>query len=123
MTTRARSSSTAELVERDRERIADAAKIRFFPFAPVGGSGSRLVDADGRSWLDFTAGWAVTNTGYGDPAIRDAVEAEMARGSYAGLVSAAIDQSIRRSGSQTVIVSIKASFCSNNPRRTPPTPP
>lgn len=94
MTTRARSSSTAELVERDRERIADAAKIRFFPFAPVGGSGSRLVDADGRSWLDFTAGWAVTNTGYGDPLIRDAVEAELARGSYAGLVSAAIGPAV-----------------------------
>lgn len=85
---------TVDLIERDRRLIADAGKIRFFPFAPVGGSGSRLVDADGRSWLDFTAGWAVSNTGYGDPAIRAAVEAELARGSYSGLVSAVVEPAV-----------------------------
>lgn len=93
MATRA-TRSAAALVEGDRRRIADAAKIRFFPFAPVGGSGSRLVDADGRSWLDFTAGWAVTNTGYGDPAIRHAIDAELAHGAYAGLVSATIGPAV-----------------------------
>lgn len=79
--------TAADLVALDRRLIADAAKIRFFPFVPVGGSGSRLVDADGRSWLDFTAGWAVSNTGYGDPAIAAAVRAQLERGTYAGLVS------------------------------------
>ncbi len=83
-----------ELVERDRRLLSDAAKIRFFPFAPVGGSGSRLVDADGRSWLDFTAGWAVANTGYADPIVRTAVEAQLARGAYAGAVSAVIGPAV-----------------------------
>jgi 4-aminobutyrate aminotransferase len=87
-------SRALDLVERDRRLISDAAKIRFFPFAPVGGAGSRLVDADGRSWLDFTAGWAVANTGYGDAAVRAAVEAELARGSYPGLVSAVVEPAV-----------------------------
>lgn len=85
---------TSGLVERDRRLIADAAKIRFFPFAPVGGSGSRLVDADGRSWLDFTSGWAVANTGYGDPGVRAAIEAELASGWYAGQVSAVVEPAV-----------------------------
>lgn len=89
-----RTRSAADIVERDRRWIADAGKIRFFPFNPVGGSGIRLVDADGRSWLDFTGGWAVANTGYGDPIVRDAVERQLSRGSYAGLVSAAIEPAV-----------------------------
>jgi 4-aminobutyrate aminotransferase len=90
----ARHGSAVDLVERDRRLIADAAKIRFFPFAPVAGSGSRLVDADGRSLLDFTAGWAVANTGYADQIVRTAVEAELARGWYAGSVSAVIEPAV-----------------------------
>lgn len=74
--------------------VADAQKIRFFPFAPLGGSGARLVDADGRSWLDFTAGWAVTNAGYGHPGVRGAIEAQLERGSYAGVVSAVVEPAV-----------------------------
>lgn len=55
-------NAAAGLVARDRARIAEASKIRFFPFAPVGGEGARLVDADGRRLLDFTGGWAAINT-------------------------------------------------------------
>ena len=87
-------SRALDLVERDRRLISDAAKIRFFPFAPVAGSGSRLVDADGRSWLDFTAGWAVANSGYGDPSIRAAIEDVLARGSYPGAVSAVVQPAV-----------------------------
>jgi 4-aminobutyrate aminotransferase len=83
-------TSTAELVAADTRLVAEAAKIRFFPFAPVGGEGAHVVDADGRRILDFTAGWAVTNTRYADPIVRARVERELGRGSYAGTVSAAI---------------------------------
>jgi 4-aminobutyrate aminotransferase len=86
--------AVADLVERDRRLVADAGKIRFFPFAPVGGSGARLVDAEGRSWLDFTAGWAVTNAGYGNPRVRMAIEAQLERGTYAGLVSAVVGPAV-----------------------------
>lgn len=83
-----------DLVAADREAIAEAQKIRFFPFAPVGGEGARLYGADGRSWLDFTAGWAVSNTGYADPAIRAAVDEALARGPYAGVVSAVVPAAV-----------------------------
>jgi len=85
---------SAELVELDDRLIANAEKIRFFPFVPVGGEGSYLIDADGRRILDFTAGWAVTNTGYADPIIRERVEKRLSRGSYAGVVSAVVEPAV-----------------------------
>lgn len=94
MTADQAATTVAGLVERDRRLVAGAQKIRFFPFAPVGGSGARLVDADGRSWLDFTAGWAVTNAGYGHPRVRAAIQAQLEQGSYAGLVSAVIEPAL-----------------------------
>ena len=94
MTVDRAASAVTDLVERDRRVIADAQKIRFFPFAPVSGSGARLVDADGRSWLDFTAGWAVTNAGYGHPGVRAAIEAQLRRGTYAGGVSAVVGPAV-----------------------------
>jgi 4-aminobutyrate aminotransferase len=84
----------AELVELDDRLIANAAKIRFFPFVPMSGEGSHVVDANGRRILDFTAGWAVTNTGYGDPRIRERVERQLARGTYAGVVSAVAEPAV-----------------------------
>ncbi len=86
--------SAAELVALDAKLIADAAKIRFFPFVPVAGAGSWLVDADGRRVLDFTGGWAVANTGYGDPVIAEAVASVLARGAYSGLVSAVSERAL-----------------------------
>jgi 4-aminobutyrate aminotransferase len=77
----------ADLIAADDRLISNASKIRFFPFAPVTGDGCWLVDADGRRLLDFTAGWAVMNTGYGDKKVIEAV-AEFASGSFPGLVSA-----------------------------------
>ena len=94
MTADRAASAVAGLVERDRRLVAKAQKIRFFPFAPIGGAGARLVDADGRSWLDFTAGWAVANAGYGHPRVRAAIEAQLERGTYAGLVSAVVEPAI-----------------------------
>ncbi|MEK6719700.1 MAG: aspartate aminotransferase family protein [Chloroflexota bacterium] len=83
-----------DLVARDRASIAEAQKIRFFPFAPVAADGAHVIDADGRRLLDFTAGWAVANTGYGNARVRAAILAEVERGSYAGVVSAAIEPPI-----------------------------
>lgn len=85
---------TAALVELDERLVANAAKIRFFPFTPVGGDGSHVIDASGRRILDFTAGWAVTNTGYGDPIMRTRVERELARGGFSGLVSAVVEPAV-----------------------------
>ena len=83
-----------DLVARDAAVIADAQKIRFFPFAPVAADGVHVIDADGRRLLDFTSGWAVANSGYRNARVRAAILAEVERGSYAGVVSAAIEPAI-----------------------------
>lgn len=83
-----------DLVARDMATIAAAQKIRFFPFAPVAGDGAYVIDVDGRRLLDFTAGWAVANVGYRNRRVREAIVAEIDRGSYAGVVSAAIEPAV-----------------------------
>lgn len=82
------------LVARDSAVIADAQKIRFFPFAPVAADGACVIDADGRRLLDFTAGWAVANTGYRNRRVREAILAEVERGGFAGVVSAVIEPAV-----------------------------
>ncbi|HEX8851377.1 MAG TPA: acetylornithine transaminase [Gemmatimonadaceae bacterium] len=44
---------------------------RRLPLEIVSGSGVRLTDAEGRSYLDFTSGIAVNALGYGDPGLVD----------------------------------------------------
>jgi acetylornithine/N-succinyldiaminopimelate aminotransferase len=48
------------------------------PVTFVRGEGSRLWDVDGKAYLDFLGGLAVTSLGHGHPAVADAV-AEQAR--------------------------------------------
>ncbi|HEX2191934.1 MAG TPA: aminotransferase class III-fold pyridoxal phosphate-dependent enzyme, partial [Acidimicrobiales bacterium] len=48
------------------------------PVTFVRGEGSRLYDADGRSYLDFVSGLAVTSLGHAHPAVAEAV-AQQAR--------------------------------------------
>jgi len=45
------------------------------PMELVRGEGVELFDADGRAYLDFTAGIAVNALGYGDEGLRDAIRA------------------------------------------------
>lgn len=45
----------------------------------VSGTGCRLVDAQGKSYLDFLSGIAVTSLGHAHPAIRDAVTAQVGK--------------------------------------------
>ncbi len=46
----------------------------------VRGDGASLVDSDGRRYLDFTSGIAVTALGHGHPRIREAVEGALDQG-------------------------------------------
>ena len=43
------------------------------PIAPVTGAGARLYDADGKEYLDFTAGIAVNSTGHCHPKVVEAI--------------------------------------------------
>ncbi len=47
---------------------------RAYPIVPVRGSGAAVEDIDGNVFLDFTAGIAVSATGYGHPRITAALE-------------------------------------------------
>lgn len=47
--------------------------------AIVSGQGTRVKDADGMQYLDFTAGIAVQNVGHANPKVVDAVQEQMAK--------------------------------------------
>jgi acetylornithine/N-succinyldiaminopimelate aminotransferase len=49
------------------------------PVIMVEGSGSRLRDADGKSYLDFVQGWAVNCLGHAHPAMLEALSSQAAR--------------------------------------------
>ena len=52
--------------------------VRRQPVVIVKGDGTRVWDADGKEYLDFTSGWAVNNAGHANAEIADAI-AEQAR--------------------------------------------
>jgi 4-aminobutyrate aminotransferase len=81
-------SKSSELYERDRVAIAKATKVRYNPMVIERGEGPRLFDADGRSYLDFGASWALTHLGYDNSAVREAVTTQLEKTAFAGIVSA-----------------------------------
>jgi 4-aminobutyrate aminotransferase len=76
-----------QMYELDTGLIADALKLRFFPLAIENGEGCRLYDVAGKAYLDFTAGWAVANTGYSHPYVKQAVVEQLDRATFTGLIS------------------------------------
>ena len=47
--------------------------VRRMPPVLVRGEGTRVFDNDGKSYLDFTAGWAVLNLGHSHPRVTEAI--------------------------------------------------
>ena len=47
--------------------------VNRMPPVLVRGDGTRVFDNDGKSYLDFTAGWAVLNLGHNHPAVTEAI--------------------------------------------------
>jgi 4-aminobutyrate aminotransferase len=86
-------TKSSGIVARDAAVLADSLKVRFFPFAAARAEGSTIYDVDGKKNLDFTAGWAVANIGYGDRRVVDAVHETFSRLSFATLVSMPHEQS------------------------------
>ena len=79
--------TTDQLYEMDTGLISDALKIRFFPHVTHEGKGARLWDTEGREYLDFSAGWAVANTGYSHPHVKRSVIEQLERTTFGGLLS------------------------------------
>lgn len=81
--------------ELDERLIAEAAKIRFYPFVAESGRGSRLMDVAGREYLDFTASWAVANAGYDHPGVLAAVKRQLGRSTFLGHSSTIHEPALR----------------------------
>lgn len=79
--------NVAWMLEQDDRLIADALKLRFYPLAVESGEGCRLRDVEGREYLDFVAGWALANTGYSHPHVRQKVIEQLNRTTFASLIS------------------------------------
>jgi 4-aminobutyrate aminotransferase len=67
------------VLAREHAALANVLKIRFYPFVAAGAHGVRMVDADGREYLDFTASAGVAQTGYNHPRVRLAIVEELDR--------------------------------------------
>ena len=68
-------SSAADLIRRDGENISPS-YTRSYPFVMARGRGSEVWDVEGRRFLDFTTGIAVTGTGHSHPAVVAAIKAQ-----------------------------------------------
>ena len=88
-------SREADYVRRDRAIMAQVMNLRFFPLVVESCQGATLRDVDGREYLDFTACWAVANTGYGHPRVVAAVRDEIGRGSTCTLCSVSTPSSVQ----------------------------
>ncbi len=59
------------------ERYTSPSLPRAYPLVPVRGEGCMVEDIDGNRFLDFTAGIAVSSTGYGHPRVTAAVKSQV----------------------------------------------
>lgn len=80
-------SKTDRLLARDTAALGDVLKVRFYPLAVDHAEGCMIGDVDGREYLDFMAGWAVANTGYGAREVLDPVIAQMRKTSFCTLTA------------------------------------
>src|SRR5213596_4055035 len=71
----------SELVDRHRAVLPNWMALYYeHPLELVRGSGSRVTDASGRTYLDFFCGILTNMLGYDVPEVREAVERQLATG-------------------------------------------
>jgi 4-aminobutyrate aminotransferase len=75
------------MVDLDARLISDAMRLRFYPLAVERAQGCRVWDVQGKVYLDFAAGWAVVNIGYGHPCFKEALLNQLERSNFASLIS------------------------------------
>ncbi len=71
-----------DLIDRDEKAIGSSLKIRLFPFVADKSSKNRIIDANGKEYIDFTANWAVANTGYCHPKVTKAIKEQIDKNSF-----------------------------------------
>jgi len=70
---------TRSLIERRRAVVARGVGIFAGEIAMASGSGARLLDVDGREWIDFASGIGVMTAGHCDPSVVTAIQDQAAR--------------------------------------------
>lgn len=75
------------ILARDTNALGSAFKIRFYPMVVDRAHGVTVADVDGREYLDFNAGWAVANTGYGHPQVLKAIKDQLDKASFASTIT------------------------------------
>lgn len=71
-----------EFLDRDEKAVGAALKIRMVPFVQKEAKGTRIVDIEGKEYLDFSSSWCVANIGYSHPKVVDAVSRQVAKNSF-----------------------------------------
>ncbi len=78
---RGETGGMSELLSRHRAVMPSWLPLYYeSPLEIVSGSGSRVTDADGRTYLDFFTGIVTNMLGYDVPEVREAVERQIAKG-------------------------------------------
>ncbi|PXW88109.1 aminotransferase class III [Pseudogracilibacillus auburnensis] len=91
-------------LQKDDQYVADSLKIRFYPVAIQEGKGSKVVDFDGREFLDISAGWAVANIGYGNEKMAKRLKEQYEKLSFSSNITIPDEQMITLSKKLTEIV-------------------
>lgn len=78
---------SAQVTEQDGLYVADAIKMRYTPFVLAGGEGCRLIDPEGRKFLDFSALWSLANLGYSNETVKARVIEQLSKTMVSGLNS------------------------------------
>ncbi len=68
-----------KVVERDSKVFSPADRIRYYSLVVSKAEGSKIWDADGREYIDFLSGAAVTNTGHRHPKVVEAIRKQLDR--------------------------------------------
>jgi acetylornithine/N-succinyldiaminopimelate aminotransferase len=68
---------TRDLAEREAAHFLPV--VKRLPVAVVEGRGSRVIDVEGREYVDLTAGWGVTSIGHCHPALAHAIAHQAGR--------------------------------------------
>src|SRR5687767_9933575 len=84
-------ASSAELHQRRSAAVARGVSSMIPSYVSTAGGGT-MTDVDGREWIDFAAGIAVTNVGNAAPRVVEAVKAQVERFTHTCFMIAPYEQ-------------------------------
>src|SRR5207244_7363850 len=79
----------------DARLLAGCMKVRFYPLVIRRQRGNRMWDEAGSEYVNFTSGWSVAAVGYHHPKVIEAVTRQLSETSFADIVAALNEPSVR----------------------------